>query len=437
MTGRLGSLAVLLALVGACGDNGGQSPAVDGATDVSVAPDDGGLGEGGTPGNDGGSGADAAPPSAVTVTSFGDWVAAQVDDEPWTRLSATGDGRTYSIPITPGATYRIAEHGVNSMGYSYLSVTCATALEATTWLGLHALSTHTVSGTIAGLQPTEDVDVAMMGAFQVGVMATSPEFYLQTVVEGTRDLVAIVHAGAAEPVRMTMVRDLEVTDDRAGETIDMSPGTGFSFEPHGFTVTAGQGWARIFTANGTGAAGIGDTMLYPIWYAPIGALGDGDLYSFLAVDETAKRTSLLNLPASDPAGDVQVDLGAVGPLAGVELVSPAPGRFTGLAYAPTAGGPPVGTYLIRVAQVSQNVQWDLLVTAGCLAGQTEFTLPRLVDLDGWQLAWGIRGGANTEWQVTVMMADQPLREWGTGGELTSLPQLRFESAELSGSLFLY
>jgi hypothetical protein len=431
MKARLGSLAILLAALGGCGDGGGTGPGPGGEPDVGLPLDGGGSGEGG------GAGGDAAPPNVVTLTSYGDWVAAQVNDEPWTRLAPTSGGQTYTIPITPGAPYRLAERGVNSMGYSYLSVTCATVDEASIWLGLHALTTHTVSGTVSGLQADEDVDVAMMGAFQVGVMPTSPEFYLHTVVDGTRDLIAIVHAPSVEPVRMTIARDLEVQGDRAGESVDVSPGSGLAFAAHGFTVTAGTGWARFFTANGSGAAGLGDTSLRPKWYAAQGTLRDGDLYSFFVLDETAKRRTMLNVPASEAPGDLRVDLLAVTPLAGIEMVSPAPGRLTGLAYVPGANSPPVGAYLIQVVQHSQNVQWDLLVTAGCLAGQTELTLPRLADVEGWDVTWGLRGGANTEWQATVLMADQPLSAWGTGAEVTSLPRLRLDSAELSGALFLY
>ncbi len=323
----------------------------------------------------------------LTLHSAADWVGLQIDDQGW-QIWEPSAAEHYERMIAPDSKYLIIEHAViNKVQTSNLIM--ATAAEATEWLGFKRLTSHRVAGSLLGLEANQNADISINGSYLLGIPANAPAFDLANVLEGHQDIIVTVYGDLHAPDSFHIVRDVEVSADISDFQVDLAQDP-IPMVHHSLTALGGDAFARFFTKNGTGMAGLGDTTMIDEWYAPGSGLQDGDWYSFIAKDDSSlDKLIFKSFPAVSDPGDLEFNLTAVTSLDSISFAPSLPLQITGLDYAPGAEMPPVQSYFFELAQETPAVEWTVLVSQDFLAGQSELTLPAVPTEPGWEDFWNL------------------------------------------------
>ena len=382
------------------GGTAGTGPAGTGGATGGGQAGGGGTGGGGTGGTPG--------PRTVTFASADPlaFAAAQDGSGPWQAFTG-GVGSNYGLEVT-GERYGIAYACAGAAGSSIaITVIQATVTETTRVTaacgGLSTASPVTISGTVSGLSSaqTAQVDIASKSA---SVTAAAPTYSL-SVPAGTWDLFA--RRMTTAPTFDRMIRRNAITA-AAGATLNLDFATeGFAPETRtvtfqGVSATETTGLLVIFRNTlGGSPFGLGSPSAGSYFAIPAAQLRTGDYHSIVA-------------SASDPAtGGRRVrrvaiaatDFTAVMP---PMIAAPVIAVGTTTPYLRPRASIPAGLasdrYDIGYSQVesSPNMRtrsWALQLTRGWItaANATDYTVPDLSAITGFQAWWGLVAGA-TNWQ---------------------------------------
>ncbi len=364
----------------------------------------------------GGGGGEADTSVRIDLTGA-DWAAYAAS--PWREVNMSGLPADHIFTFTPAADgrYSVAVHcsgDGGSLAIVHATRTELPAIDALCEDG-GAASTYRVSGRIDGADPdgADNIGIFLDGADELFALENNSTllYEVKGVKEGTFDLAVVEEVrgiGYYAIKRYAFKRD--VTIDRNLTNIDLNLATeGVAAIEHSFTVTEGEGYAYLITANGTPVRGIGyggpsDGM----WHAASGKTVAGDIYQFVSGISEKNTTKIVfdgRSALTDP-GDVTYDPRSIATL---DVDVTPEGNITGLDYTPAAESPPLRMYEILMEQ-SGGFQREIWLTAGWLGSDTSYTLPSLETLAGWKTEWSRMEGEALDWEVTAMMADRTFSE---------------------------
>jgi uncharacterized membrane protein len=175
------------------------------------------------------------------------WFAFKDGNGPWTQVNGVvaGDGTTYTFDITQSTGAFAVVTGSASDGYQ-TSVTYGTQAQLSGNNGQcpTAPFTRTLNGSVAGIDPTDQVIIAMGGS-GANAAAAPGTFQLQNVLDAPSDLIAVrnsVSFGppiAITPVGIIIRRALNIAHNGTIPVLDFGAGPAEAFAPATaqFTVT--------------------------------------------------------------------------------------------------------------------------------------------------------------------------------------------------------
>ncbi|MCC6318257.1 MAG: hypothetical protein IT361_11255 [Gemmatimonadaceae bacterium] len=346
------------------------------------------------------------------------WFAVQDGDAdaPWTRVSA-GPNNVFTFSIaTAGAVAYVTQSG----GASQLNVVYGTRAE------LNAQSTNgacvgsgtgkTITGTVAGLSGALDLASVQLGAAAASVQSTSPNFTLNNVQDGNRDLVATrstinITTGGLNVNKAIIRRDLNLANNSSLGTLDFGGSEAFDPVTRQVTIAGAAGGEMLqafnyfFTTNGTfallGLGGLtGNTYNVPTVPTNKSLAGDVNVLVAMGTTTGGGATSIRAIwnAFRDPANQTLT----LGP----QLNTPA------VSVVSTSGYARIRTNTAR--QTEYNNAWNaffgqpnrsvsMVVQPGYMAFQSAFdvTIPDFSGVTGWQNTWGPQAGISTTWGVAM------------------------------------
>ena len=413
---------VLFAVAAGCG-GGGSKPGGTGGSGT------GGIGTGGTgtagagtagagtagAGGTGTAGAGGAGARTVMLMSADAlaFAAGQDGDGAWQALTAAGAAQTFTLQVTGaryGLAYGCANAAGDSIGITVVQATVAETARVTVACGgLSTATPVTIMGTISGLSSTQSAQVDVAG--RAATVAAGTTTYSVSLPPGTWDLFA--RRMTAAPVWDRMIRRNSVTA-AAGATFNLDFTTeGFAPETHtitfqGVSATESTGQLVIFRNTlGGSPFGLGSPAAGSYFAIPAAQLRSGDYHSVVASasDATAGRrvrrifTTAMDFTATMPpmvAAPV-ITVGAATPYVRPRATIPdglTANRYD-LGYSQTETAP------------ARSRSWALQLTSGWIdaGAETDYVVPDLSAVTGWQAWWGLAAGVSTNWQQFSQSSD--------------------------------
>lgn len=275
--------------------------------------------------------------------------------------------------------------------------------------------TITVTGSVDGLEATDQAYVTMGSATALLLPGVGTDFTLDEVETGPRDLVAARVAfdvSGDEPAltieELIIRRGLQPADNDELPVLDFDSDEAFEPVSSNVTVANANGdptfvISGYFTENGvlsgffTGLPSMGEAMTYAGIPADRQEAGDLHLLSVVAIDDAEDPTSTrivqeFFMEAGDRTATLGPELGAVT----VTSINGADYPRLQAMYSPQDEYNQY--YLVSFAQPDH--QWLLAATQGFVGAgnDVELVVPDFGDTDGWDPdAWALEDGVQTDW----------------------------------------
>jgi uncharacterized membrane protein len=346
------------------------------------------------------------------------WFAAQ-DGGPnaaWTRITM-GPNNTFTFTITTsGAVAYVTQSGAQSQ----LNVVYGTRAE------LNAQSTNgacvgsgtgkTITGTVAGLSGLTELGSVTLGASNASPTAANPNFTLNNVQEGNRDLVATrsainITTGGLTVLKSIIRRDLNLPNNGSLGTLDFNGSEAFDPVTKQLTVTGAAGGEMVqafnyfYTSNGTFALfGLGGLNggTYAVPTVPNNRTVAGDVNVIVASGTTTGggATAIRAIWSSyrDPANQT--------------LPLPPQLNMPTVTTVSTTGYARLRSNVARQTEYDNawnaffsqvNRSTSIVVQPGYMGSSPNFdvTIPDFSGVAGWQNSWGPQVGVSTTWGVSM------------------------------------
>lgn len=368
------------------------------------------------------------PASGVPV-----WVAYQDGDGDWVRASQGSEPNSW-----------VMQFDEDRGGIAYVTDFLGTP-SVNVWYGLRTElgeqggelcdepgETFSVTGSVTGVDATDQVFISLGTASAVVIPALGSEFTLENVAPGTHDLIAsrvTIDDSGDDPVMRTeeliLRRDVQTTAGQELAVLDFASDEAFAPVEHEVTIEGANGdqtflIAGYFTDNGvasgffTGLPTLGDTKTYAGIPADRQQPGDIHLLSVVAMDDPANPTRSRTVQEFFvAAGDRTVTLG---PVLDNGTVSAIPGAPYPRLQAVQTRQPEYTKYFF--ADFSQLArEWQILASAAWVGAGSDVTLavPDFSGVEGWDPgAWALEAGEETEWTVGGF-------DWSVAGGIFAAP----------------
>jgi hypothetical protein len=370
------------------------------------------------------------------------WVAFQDGAGAWQQL--TSSGGAYELTITdPAGRYGVAWVCDDTVLFTESGVTIiqATVAELPAPQGGCEASVTPTGGTITGT--LSGLGAGEAAAIRAGIYAarvTANTFSLGPLENGSYDIVATRSDASFVMNRMIILRNTNVTGNQA-QNFDFAA-QGFAPTSNQITVTGAMSGETTFatgrfsTNRGTVLnASSGNTY----WGIPAAELAQHDMHTVTGGVTTAtpaqrQVTHFLHTPAN-----ATLALPAVFTMPTISVVATTPQvRFkASLTLLSGAYG-----YVLRysVGGTTATRGFVANVSNRWLASSTEYSLPELGSVTGWNSSWNIRAGEATAWIVTAIggnrgfdshlprypsnvpnIADDGLQRWNSSQSGTLVP----------------
>lgn len=347
------------------------------------------------------------------------WVAAQDGSGAWQQV--VGSNNTYSFNIgTRGGLAFVTQNAANDFDITFYYGTLGELQVNATDLCPTA-STKTVSGSVAGLNPTGGQAMVTLGGAVALVSAPQTTFTLNEVPSGTVDLIAARSALNLQNPLAGLVTDKLIIrrglNPAAGSTLpvlDFNAAEAFDPDSRALTVTGAAAGEQVFATtayatSGQGSASLSTSILSGATgtysAVPAARQATGDLH-ILSVFATQAGTGT----ATSTRGVARVFKDAVAQTLALGPAFNTP-TFTSLATTPYAR-----TRAQLATQAQYNGLWALgysqsgaasravtvIMTQGYLgAGAFDFSFPDFTMVSGWQNTWGPTAGVQAEYVVSA------------------------------------
>ena len=343
------------------------------------------------------------------------WVAARDGDGDWVRVQPGGTDE-YTFDVTENGSIAYV---TSSNGSTELFVYHGTQAELSTQGENQCIgggTTRTVTGSVEGVDPTDQVFVSLGDATTLVLPALDNEFTLENVPEGELDLIATrvsIDDSGDEPVvsvnSLILRRGLDPADGSELDVLDFS--TDEAFEPVEREITVNNAAGEFLftvsayvTPNGavapffTGLPAVdGATNYFGI---PADRQQAGDLHVLYvgawpeAEDPLTTRTAGRVFAE---ATDQTIDLGPG--LAGVmtEVIGTDP--YVRLQTTYTAQAEYGNFYSVVYSQATRTA--TIAASSGFFDNGVTLTIPDFTGVDGWDNAWGLQDNEQVEWYFSA------------------------------------
>jgi len=348
------------------------------------------------------------------------WFAYRDGGGPWTRVIGVpaGAGISYSFNVTGGLGGAAFVRGSDLTGYT-VTVLQGTQAELQQFgaaqCTISPSGNKTLSGSIAGVGPDDQVSVALSRASE-SPSAAAPTFTLKRVQSGPADLIAVQSATSAggppfraRPLKVIVRPGTDYPDGSAIPVLDFSI-QGFAPVSAGLTIgNLGADLATVLLTYET------PTTTATLQYGVDEASTSQVLYGLPAADQPAGGLHTLTLLAAPPGvGDGRSWVGWFRTLAdrtaslGDVLAPPAVTRLGGTYPRFEAAGSVQPDYddlmSFEVRQDLSDGSWRWWVLRSSAAtfngGSYAIGMPDFTAVAGWTGEWTLRSGAVAQWVVT-------------------------------------
>jgi len=383
-----------------------------------------GCGGGGGGGGNGGGG--TGTPVTITITGAAFVAVQDGKTGTWQRLSGSGPNYNFNVTATDGR-YSVA--WVCGGDKPQVNIVHATTAETTSIAATcpSTASTINVSGSVLGLGSGQ-VALVSFGSQTQAVPINGGNFNF-TLTPGTYDIIA-VRSGNSGPNRVWLQRNVSINNSTSGLSIDFNQLDGtvvrvFDVSAGTLTVTGADPSETVTSQVALQSSGrlslltVGLlTVQYPIF--PAGIIGPGESFRILVVSEAQRGEvrGLNSLPDS-----LSIALPAPFNSPGFNFTSTGALAFT-VTWGTYAESPTRG-YLLTLGGDQQQRSWRILISAGWLGSDTQYTTPVLNTLSGWNsAAWDIQRGRPVDASFTVLVSSSPVQDL-LGYERTSIAPAGF------------
>lgn len=371
------------------------------------------------------------------------WVAVRDGDGPWVRIQGEDDRYTFQVDGDRGGVAWVTDLGGSGFSGTDLEVFLASR-EELQGFGLARCDGEegpgfAVSGSVAGVDPTQQVSVTLGPAFAQVIPVLGSSFTLERVQPGTHDLVASLTSFEIEddtPIfqvdRLILRRGLTPNPGSTLAPLDFNGNEAFA--PVTVDVTLenlgtdrGIANSSFVTANGTvglilSGGQPASAAAHTVYTVPQDRTVAGDLQLLTAFafpgDPEAVEVSRGVLAYEAPAAAVSLSLGPTPTLPQVEAVDGGSGRIRAsyaiqpeydrywtAAFSQSSGG----AFRSVNLQMSRGYQ-------GTGASEAQLVVPDFSTVAGWNDAWGLQAGIVSDWTFVAT-------GWEQAGGVTGVPFL--------------
>ncbi|MEP6781970.1 MAG: hypothetical protein ABJC26_18875, partial [Gemmatimonadaceae bacterium] len=332
----------------------------------------------------------------------------------WTPVTPTNNAYTFALSQATGGVAYVLPNGGGFATTVYLQAKTDFAALAASECTSNPGGGKTVSGSVTGLGPLETASVSLGGAATAGVSAGLPNFTLNNVLDGARDLVAArstlnINTGASTLDRLIIRRGLNQAANTNITPLNFAAAE--SFAPVTSTITInniGTDQAALiyqFMPATGGSANLGflfgttgltrATVGVPLAQTAAGDLHFTTINAVNALTPTTARLAILYY--RDASVNHAVTLGSVPDLPTVS------GTVASGLFLPRVQGTIPADYNSFVSAGFTQTNKSVSITASrayFATNQYDLQAPDLGGLSGFNATWGLAQNTNTSYSVS-------------------------------------